>query len=196
MAKALKIAARTASYLTITLCILVIGLSAMSFLGLLKPLIVISGSMEPTIATGSLVFSSPAPLSQVHPGDVVSLPRADGVLVTHRVTGLEEIDTSAGLWSVTMKGDANDIADSQPYVATEALVPQLTLPVAGTILAWVSNQKMILVSILCLVAGLYLALKLLVERRTAAAKVRRAHDKERLAAGSPEGATCEESSSP
>ena len=54
--------------------------------GIVKPLVVISGSMEPKIMTGDLVIDTKVPASSLKIGDVVSLPsQLTHNLVTHRI---------------------------------------------------------------------------------------------------------------
>ncbi len=68
----------------------------------LKPVVVISGSMEPAIKTGSLAFIDKKS-AEVKEGDVITF-RKGGVLVTHRIIE----DTGTGY---VTKGDNNDDAD-------------------------------------------------------------------------------------
>ena len=82
------------------------------------PLVFRSGSMSPEIPTGALALAQTVPASEVSVGDVVSVPRADGVRVTHRVVGTE---VAAGeSRSLVLKGDANRVVDPEPVVVAEA----------------------------------------------------------------------------
>lgn len=71
---------------------------------------VLSGSMEPTIPVGSMIFDQQVDASQLAPGDVVTFhpPGHGDKLVSHRVVRIEE--TKAGSFLVT-RGDANGVAD-------------------------------------------------------------------------------------
>ncbi len=81
--------------------------------GLVQPLVVISGSMEPAIMTGDLLFATRAPATEVAPGEVVTLPSTQtGKLVTHRVVSVTEVD---GGHEIVMKGDANEYEDGEIY---------------------------------------------------------------------------------
>ena len=82
------------------------------------PLIFRSGSMSPDIPTGSLALAHAVPASEVAVGDVVSVPRADGVRVTHRV--VETDDAGGAARSLVLKGDANPGTDPEPVVVAEA----------------------------------------------------------------------------
>ncbi|MFC8190441.1 signal peptidase I [Cellulomonas sp. NPDC057328] len=91
-----------------------------SALGWMKPLVVVSGSMEPAIMTGDLLVAVPHPTAELQVGDVATLPdeRADR-LVTHRVVSVEHV--GGGRWEVRMKGDANVSADGGAYVVGDTV---------------------------------------------------------------------------
>lgn len=67
---------------------------------------VMSGSMEPVIATGDLVLNQPIGPLDARVGDVVTFrdPGGSGRLITHRV---QSIDVTPQLIDVVTKGDAN-----------------------------------------------------------------------------------------
>lgn len=67
---------------------------------------VMSGSMEPVIATGDLVINQPIGPFDARVGDVVTFldPGGSGRLITHRV---QSIDVTPQLVDVVTKGDAN-----------------------------------------------------------------------------------------
>lgn len=77
-----------------------------------RPVVVISGSMEPEIMTGSMVVGQRIAANKINVGDVVTVPRPTGGLITHRVVSTENVGQQA---SLVLKGDANQIADVQPY---------------------------------------------------------------------------------
>lgn len=107
-------------------CILVFGVSLV--LGL-KPQIVVSGSMEPTIPTGSLLMAKEVSAAEIEVGDVVTLDRPNnGGLVTHRVTSVEQQHTN---WEITMRGDANAADDPYPYTVRTAGKIVATIPGVG-----------------------------------------------------------------
>lgn len=75
-----------------------------------RALSVQTGSMEPTIKTGSLVFVNRVPAGSIRPGDVITYvnPRNQAQTITHRV---QEIRKHNGQRQFVTKGDANDAAD-------------------------------------------------------------------------------------
>ena len=75
----------------------------------LAPYAVTSGSMEPAIATGSLILVERVPASSVRAGDVITFdPPGPAGRVTHRVVDRARQD---GSWYFTTKGDANPASD-------------------------------------------------------------------------------------
>ena len=83
----------------------------------LRPLVFQSGSMGPTIPTGSVALASTVPAAQLEKGDVVSVFAANGVRVTHRIIELNRAGQQAQL---TLQGDANSTPDREVYTVTEA----------------------------------------------------------------------------
>lgn len=107
----------------------IIAFALMMLLGL-RPEIIISGSMEPTIPTGSLAFARSVDADVVKEQDIVTVPRnfGDG-LVTHRVVGIDS--SSNGTTLLTLRGDANDAADPQPYEVQTVGLVAFHLPYVG-----------------------------------------------------------------
>ncbi|WP_297082439.1 signal peptidase I [uncultured Demequina sp.] len=128
-----------------------------TWLGWIKPLIVVSGSMEPAIETGSLIISTPRDGSELAPGDVATLHSSitDG-LVTHRIVSVEPVGDA---WSVTMQGDANTVADPEPYLVTDAAwTPLWVLPSVGEFVADVSRRSVVIPALIGIGALLGLSL--------------------------------------
>lgn len=91
-----------------------------------------SGSMEPTVTTGSVVFVAERPPSTVTEGDIITYTDDGQNLITHRVHEVHRSETS---FRFVTKGDANEDADPEPvyrgdYVGT---VPEIDLPLIGTL---------------------------------------------------------------
>lgn len=71
----------------------------------IKPYVVLSGSMEPSIPTGALVFvDTKFPVDLLKPSDIIAFHLDDNTVVTHRI----QDKTSTGF---VTKGDANSTAD-------------------------------------------------------------------------------------
>lgn len=92
----------------------------------LQPYAIVSGSMEPTYATGSLVFAEPAEGSSLQAGDIAAFWQDEDV-ITHRV---QENVTEEG--ELVTKGDANDAPDIRPVPYQHVLGRVIfSVPVAG-----------------------------------------------------------------
>ena len=95
-----------------------------------KEMAVLSGSMEPTIPVGSLVYVKPVEASELEAGDVCTYYLSDGeTFVTHRVLS---VDPDAQ--TLVTQGDANDTPDgdiqfSQVYGRADFHLPYLGIAI-------------------------------------------------------------------
>ncbi|WP_087015459.1 signal peptidase I [Leucobacter sp. 7(1)] len=97
-----------------------------------RPHNVISGSMEPGIPTGSLLVTRPISGPEIQVGDVITTPRPSGDgLVTHRVREITELESDAGVYEMTMRGDANTSDDPRPYTIRDAHITLFHIPLLG-----------------------------------------------------------------
>lgn len=126
--------------------------------GVIKPLVVISGSMEPGISTGDLLVATQADSATLAVGDVVSLPsELNENLVTHRIEAIERTDS--GEYLISMKGDNNEFSDALDYtVGATVWQPALQLPGVGTAVMRLTTPAVIIPMLLGLVSLLGLTL--------------------------------------
>lgn len=103
-----------------------------------RPMVVRSGSMEPTIATGSLVLVRTVPAREAEAGDVIAVERPDGTRVTHRVVTAEPLGTSTRF---VLKGDANPDPDPAPVAAREVGRYVATVPVVASVAGFLVSAK-------------------------------------------------------
>jgi signal peptidase I len=104
-----------------------------------KALTVYSGSMEPTIHTGSVAIDVPIAAQDVKVGDVITFVRPDNQneLVTHRVIQIET-GPSGRQW--VTRGDANSVADPWRVAATGAGYKFVFgIPYVGFVLVWLQS---------------------------------------------------------
>lgn len=101
-------------------------------------LIVQSGSMEPSIKTGAVVFVTEVSVEEVNVGDVITYSDDGGTLVTHRV--IERHQATNSIRFIT-KGDANEAPDGEPVYRDE-LVGTVTMhiPLIGYIVAYAGSS--------------------------------------------------------
>lgn len=121
-----------------------------------QALAVLSGSMAPGMAVGSMVFTRPVDPADLVVGDVITFvrPGGTGELVTHRVVG---VATAAGSPSFTTQGDANDVADLDPVPAAAVVgTPRWVVPELGRQAAVLHSPKGLgaLVLLVCAVVAL------------------------------------------
>jgi signal peptidase I len=119
----------------------------------LRPLVVKSGSMEPTIGTGAMVLVRDIPASEIRVGDVVAVDRPDHTRVTHRVLAVTHQGFTA---SLVLKGDANEDPDPEPVVVSHGGRLVTTLPALGRVGGFLSSARGGFV-LGCLFAGVVLA---------------------------------------
>ena len=116
---------------------------------------VVSGSMEPEIPVGSVLYVKPCNLAEVAEGDVIAYQGVDAV-IAHRV-----VYNRSTLGEFVTKGDANNVEDRDP-VPYDAVVGrvELHLPVFGMAMSlyatWVGKVYLLLLAgcglMLCLLA--------------------------------------------
>ena len=92
---------------------------------------VISGSMEPEIPVGSIVYTKAVPPEEIQPGDVIAFYRSEQDVMTHRVVENYGFDGK-----FITKGDANEINDFDP-VPYENLIGRVErhIPMVGRFMA-------------------------------------------------------------
>ena len=95
-----------------------------------------TGSMTPTIPTGSLAIVHEIPAADIHVGDVVTVDRPGLLPVTHRVTSVEGSGASR---TITLRGDANPSDDIAPYVVQSVRIVWWSIPGWARIVVWFSN---------------------------------------------------------
>lgn len=103
----------------------------------LTPLVFRSGSMAPAIDTGALAVSKTVSADQIQVGDVISVEDQTGTSITHRVVDLTPV--GKGSAQVLLRGDANSVADPQPYTITETKRVWFHIPKLGYVVAWLSS---------------------------------------------------------
>lgn len=115
---------------------------------------VLSGSMEPTYPTGSLIYVKPVSPEAIREGDPITFVlNEDLVVATHRVVTVDEENRS-----FITKGDANDAVDGAP-VRFENLLgkPVFCIPLLGYVAAYVRQPPGLYVAIAVVVVMLLLA---------------------------------------
>lgn len=97
-----------------TALVAITGLLALILVGIrlvgITPYAVLSGSMEPALPVGALLFVQKTEFDQIQVGDIITfVQNAELEVATHRVVA---VDSAAR--RLTTKGDANDTIDGSP----------------------------------------------------------------------------------
>ena len=105
------------------------------------PVVVLSGSMEPTYKTGSVIYYKKVDLKDLKEKDVITFESKNGTFVSHRIVSLnnELIET---------KGDANEVPDLNKvrYENVKGKVAKYSIPYIGYYIR-VVNENLTLVVI-------------------------------------------------
>lgn len=135
--------------------LLVLGVS---WLAGYRSLTVMSGSMEPAVATGDVVVNKRIAPLEARPGDIVTFrdPGATGVFITHRV---RSVRARSGQVTFVTKGDANTsterwtVAESGEIGRVDYRIPHL-----GFALFWTGGRwaKLALITLPALALGMLL----------------------------------------
>lgn len=116
----------------------------------IEPMVVVSGSMEPSYMKGSLLYVK-EDTSGIQTGDAITFYR-NGELVTHRVVGINTDEKT-----YTTKGDANQVNDVQPVAWSDVVgVPVFDIPVLGYPVAFfgTTQGKFVFIALLIVFTGI------------------------------------------
>ncbi|MBE5105656.1 signal peptidase I [Bacillus thuringiensis] len=115
---------------------------------------VLSGSMEPTFLTGSIIAIEPTKDgSKYKKGDVITFKEKDQKIITHRIIGVK--DTNGKVMYET-KGDNNNGPDLEPVLAENVIgkYADITVPYAGYLLNYANSKAG--AALLLIIPGVFL----------------------------------------
>lgn len=136
--------------LTALLVIVIGAFAAGKFIFNLTPYVVMSGSMEPAVKTGSLCFVNEGD-RDVNVGDIIAFHGRDGMAVTHRVVDITEDG------EYVTKGDNNSNEDAATVREDDVMgTTVLAVPKIGYFIVWMKTPTGIIV-ILTVAAAFMLA---------------------------------------
>ena len=111
---------------------------------------VLSGSMEPTYHTGSLIYVKKVDPYTIRDGQVITFMLDENTIATHRVVGVVPDEEDSTVVRFRTKGDANETEDGGLVHYKNVIgTPVFTIPYLGYVSHWVSNPP-----------GMYLAIAL------------------------------------
>lgn len=118
-----------------------------------KPVVVLTGSMEPNYKVGTLIYYKKVKQEDIKVGDVITFDNGNNDIVTHRVNDIKD-----NLFET--KGDANDIADASlvEYKDIKGKVGKIKIPVIGYVIYFISrNLYLVIFIVLILMAEFILS---------------------------------------
>lgn len=135
-----KIFSAVTTSLLIIVAILAIMLAGVRLFGI-TPYTVLSGSMEPSIHVGSLIYTVKPDTSKLEVGDVITYVIEGGTVVTHRIIEVVPDENDASVLRFKTKGDNNNTADTgEPIHQNNVLGKMLfTIPYLGYLAWFVQN---------------------------------------------------------
>lgn len=101
-----------------------------------------TGSMSPTMPTGTLAVVRETPADEIEVGDVVTVSREDALPVTHRVTSVADGPTDRQR-VMTLKGDANEAPDPAPYTVETVRKVAFAVPGLAFVIVWLSDPRVL-----------------------------------------------------
>ncbi|MBQ8663625.1 MAG: signal peptidase I [Eubacterium sp.] len=157
MSKRTKIILKTISTLLVALVVvLALLLVGVRFLNM-QVFTVLSGSMEPTYKTGSLMYVKDVDPMELEDGDVITYILSENTIVTHRIVDVIPAgDGSEELFFQT-KGDANNVVDgSLVYYKNVIGKPVFSIPGLGYLVNFIQQPPGIYIAILFCVGLIFI----------------------------------------
>lgn len=130
--------------LIVVITILLVGTRVFGIM----PYTVLSGSMEPTYHTGSLIYVKNVDPFELEAGDVITFMLDEDTLATHRIVEVVPDEGDPSTIRFVTKGDANEFVDgSMVHYKNVVGTPIFTIPYLGYLANFVQNPP-----------GLYIAI--------------------------------------
>ena len=165
--------------------VLVIALAAASFVPRAfgyTPYAVLSGSMEPELPVGSMVFVRQVEPTDIAVGDNVTFYRSDGAVVTHQVYEIDPVAQTIGTQGIANKNADGIIMHDAEYTPFSRVIGivSICVPYLGFVNAYCTTMPglLVVVAVLALLIAASIVLDRVVPDEPAGKHVR-AHAKER-----------------
>lgn len=164
---------------------LVIALAVVSFAPRAfgyTPFAVLSGSMEPELPVGSMVFVHQVEPTDIAVGDNVTFYRSDGAVVTHQVYEIDPVAQTIGTQGIANKNADGIIMHDAEYTPFSRVIGTVSfcVPYLGFVNAYCTTMPglLVVVAVLALLVAASIVLDRVVPDESAG-KHARAHAKER-----------------
>ena len=101
---------------------------------------VLSGSMEPTYHTGSLIYVKSVDYTEIEAGQVITFMLDEDTIATHRVVEVIPDETDESVVRYRTKGDANEAEDgSLVHYKNVIGTPIFSIPYMGYVANYIQN---------------------------------------------------------
>ena len=140
MNKSLKKAWNIVSTVLVALIVILALLLAGARLLGMQVFTVLSGSMEPTYHTGSLIYVKKIDTADIQPGTVITFMLDEDTVATHRVVAVVPDEEDPSVVRFRTKGDANDAEDgSLVHYKNVIGTPIFTIPGLGYVANYIQH---------------------------------------------------------
>ena len=122
--------------LVVILALLLVGVRLIGF----QVFTVLSGSMEPTYHTGSLIYVKEVDYRDIQPGDPITFMLDENTVATHRVVRVVPDEDDPTVLRFATKGDANESEDGR-LVHYKNIIgePKFSIPYLGYVANYIQN---------------------------------------------------------
>ena len=101
--------------------------------------VVLSGSMEPVYPTGSVIYVTETDIDALKVRDVITFRIGEDTTATHRIIEVLEVE---GEKAFRTQGDANDVEDGSPILASQVIgSPIFMIPYLGYLVAYMQSTS-------------------------------------------------------
>ena len=139
--------------LVIVLTVLLVGVRLMGY----QVFAVLSGSMEPTFHTGSLLYVKEVDPFTLEEGDVITFMVNEDTVATHRIVGIVPDEMDPDTIRFRTKGDNNEVEDGTLVHYKNVIgEPKYSIPKLGYVANYIQNPPGTYVTISA--AAIFLAL--------------------------------------
>lgn len=122
--------------MVVILAVLLVGVRLVGF----QVFTVLSGSMEPTYHTGSLIYVKDVDYKEIEAGQVITFMLDEDTVATHRVVEVVPDETDTTVLRYRTKGDANDAEDGSLVHYKNVLgSPVFSIPKLGYLANFIQN---------------------------------------------------------
>lgn len=132
----LNIFTNTLVVLAVMIAILLVGVRLVG----IQVFTVLSGSMEPTYHTGSLIYVKSVDYRDLESGDVITFMLDENTVATHRIVQVIPDEEDPAVLRYQTKGDANDAVDGGLVHYLNVIgTPVFTIPYMGYVANYIQN---------------------------------------------------------